>query len=286
MAGSMDDGMGTSGIASEKGNKSTNKESGNSGNNAGYKPSNYIKRLDDSDNEPESILWLITFTDAIALMLTFFVLLYSMSVPEDDKWKELSLSITSEFTQSHSKPFQEGPNQEISIEKITLQKALNLDYLETLLTDKLAEQDLTDLRILRRPDSLVISLPSDLLFVAGSAEIKEGSRRPVFIIGGTLSRISNRVEIIGHTDPQKPRTNNTGGFASNWELSLARSAALASMMRGVGYDRKLVVRGLSSALFDQLPANLPLQKRYELARRVDIAIYEDAGTTKDYMQIR
>ncbi len=261
------------------------KESGNGGN-SGYTPSNYIQRLNEGEEEHGAALWLITFTDAIALMLTFFVLLYSMSVPEDDKWKELSLSITSEFTQSHSKPFKEGPNQEISIEKITLQKALDLDYLETLLTDTFAEQDITELRILRRTDSLVISLPSDLLFDAGSATIKEESRRPIFVIGGTLSRISNRVEVIGHTDPQRPSANNSGGFANNWELSLARSTALAAMMRSVGYDRRLVVRGLSSALFDQLPQELALQKRYELARRVDIAIYEDTGGTKEYMQLR
>ena len=28
--------------------------------------------------------WLVTFTDIMALMLTFFVLLYSMSVPEHE----------------------------------------------------------------------------------------------------------------------------------------------------------------------------------------------------------
>ena len=55
------------------------------------------------EQEDEAPLWLITFTDIMALMLTFFVLLYSMSIPEVKKWEELTSSINKGFSKFYSR---------------------------------------------------------------------------------------------------------------------------------------------------------------------------------------
>ncbi|MFP5516203.1 MAG: flagellar motor protein MotB, partial [Alphaproteobacteria bacterium] len=38
-------------------------------------------------------LWLISFTDLISLMLAFFVLMYSMSEPEAERWTRLAKGV-------------------------------------------------------------------------------------------------------------------------------------------------------------------------------------------------
>ena len=37
-----------------------------------------------------SAMWLVTFTDLVALMLTFFVMLFSMTNVKVDRWDELT----------------------------------------------------------------------------------------------------------------------------------------------------------------------------------------------------
>ena len=45
----------------------------------------------------------------------------------------------------------------------------------------------------------------------------------------------------------------------------------------VGYRRPMIVRGMSSARYDELPDTLPDQQRLDLSRRVDIVVMTDDG---------
>ena len=110
-----------------------------------------------------------------------------------------------------------------------------------------------------------MSLPSDLLFDAGKSDVNDRGRQALFSLGGALSRIKNRVEVIGHADP-RPMQGETRAFSSNWELSLARAAQVAAVLESVGYRRHMIVRGLSSARYDELPVSMPEEERLSLAR--------------------
>ena len=231
--------------------------------------------------EQETVpLWLITFTDIMGLMLTFFVLLYSMSVPEVDSWEDLTMSINKGFSKFYSPPKYTGLQDSIEINKVDLSQALNLDYLQGLIETKIDENDLLyDVVLIPAHDRLIISMPEDLLFDAGEDAVGVQGKRALFAVGGILANIKNRIEIVGHTDP-RPISNRNENFNSNWELSLSRAVKVSNILMQVGYRRPMIVRGMSSARYDELPDTLPDQQRLDLSRRVDIVVMTDDGSLR------
>ena len=101
----------------------------------------------------------------------------------------------------------------------------------------------------------------------------------MFNLGGVLRNIGNQIGINGHTDPVLP----TGGaYASNWELSMARAAAVANALRRSGYAEDIIAFGFADSRFSQLP-DLPTDQRHALGRRVDIVVLPNAGGVVDYV---
>jgi len=237
-----------------------------------------IRRSGDDEEDQTIPLWLITFADIMALMLTFFVLLYSMSTPEVEKWESLTSAINQGFSKFYSQPRHAGAQDTINIEKLDFSRALNLNYLKTLLEEVVSQDDRLDqTKLILQHDRLIVSLPEDLLFESGQDDVQPRAQQAIFAIADVLSRIRNRVEIIGHTDP-RPITNPELGISSNWELSLARAASVAEVLKNAGYDKNMIIRGLSSARYYELPEDLPEDQRLSYARRVDIVIMKDDGT--------
>ncbi|HOO82083.1 MAG TPA: flagellar motor protein MotB [Alphaproteobacteria bacterium] len=241
------------------------------------------KRLE--GREDSTALWLITFTDIMALMLTFFVLLYSMSVPEEEEWENITSGLQSQFTKTFSTAQSKGPQDTISIDKIDFSKAQDLSYLSSVLANVISKDErLKNIVLIPQSDHLIASVPEDLLFESGRASVSAKGKQVLFSLGNTMSRIKNRIEIIGHTDP-RPIQNTSGPFASNWELSLARAGSVATVLENAGYQRPLTVRGLSSARYDSLPEEMSEEQRLSLARRVDIIIMEDDGNMRQFMPL-
>ncbi len=247
-----------------------------------YYPS--IVRKDDNVSQAVP-LWLITFTDVMALMLTFFVLLYSMSVPVEEKWEEISNSLSSKFNSVEAKPLNAGSQDVIDIDRIDKSKALSLKYLKVLVTNMLKADGVDNVVVFENDKRLVISLPSELLFKSGSAQIKLEGKKMLFSLGGALSRVKNRIEVVGHTDP-RPITGNNGPYRTNWELSMARSASVSVILKDVGYTRDITIRGLSSARFDEMSEQSPESERYDLSRRVDIVLMNDDGIRTNFYDLQ
>ena len=237
----------------------------------------------DEDERSTAPLWLITFTDVMALMLTFFVLLYSMSAPEEEKWEDVTSALNHGFSKFKSPEWYEGPQDTITIEKLDFEKALDLNYLKALVTKMVEKSSALDgVVLIPQKDRLIMSLPSDLLFEVGEAEPTVQGKKALFALGGPLSRIKNRIEVIGHADPRPLPEGGT--FDSNWDLSLSRAVHVSAVLANVGYARSITVRGLSSARYDELPDNLPEDERLDLARRVDIVIMKDDGARRLFLQ--
>ncbi len=231
----------------------------------------------DKGKDEKVPLWLITFTDVMALMLTFFVLLYSMSVPQEDKWNEISDALTTKLNRFEGASFNSGSQDVINIDRVDQSRALDLGYLKALVTSALKRKGIKDVFVFQNADRLIVSLPSDLLFKTGRADIQLGGKKVLFVLGGVLSRVKNRIEIAGHADPRPFQGQNNGPYFTNWELSLARSASVAAVLSDVGYRREITIRGLSSARFEELPEDMDIDLRYDLSRRVDIVLMNDDG---------
>jgi len=214
--------------------------------------------------------WLISFTDVMALMLTFFVLLFAMSNPKQDAWTTVITALDSEFNKYFSSQRQGGAFQDEDIDRLTMERTLNLNYLEALLERMVTEyKELQDIKMTTHGQHITISIPGDLLFPPGSAEISERGRRKLYNIGSVLGNIMNPIEIEGHTDPEPV---SGGKYSSNWELSLDRAVNVALVLSKAGYAREIKVRGMADGQFQNMKPALPQDNRYARARRVDIII--------------
>ncbi len=226
----------------------------------------------DEESRPaiSGVGWMVTFTDLVSLLLTFFVMLFAMSHVGIGKWE--SLTDTLSLSLNPGVTVRAAPaSARHSISTTFRRRAINLDYLSVVLDETVhADPLLQSARVVRYDDRLVIVLPGDLLFESDSAVLSERARKALFDIGGVLRNIGNEVAVRGHTDPAVP----SGRYVSNWELSTARAVAVGNALRRSGYDRDILALGVADSAFASLPA-LPEDQRKALARRVDIVILPD-----------
>jgi chemotaxis protein MotB len=227
--------------------------------------------------ERKSSAWLLTFTDLSALMLTFFVMLYAMSEPEPQVWSEIVTSMERELLNTFGPMESLGINDTVNLDKVSLNRALKLEYLLSILETHM-EEDIANQNILisKKNDTLIVSLPETLLFGSGSATMNAAGETTIAALANALRRIRNRIEIVGHTD--NVPLSNTATFPSNWELSLERAGIVAQALNHGGYVRPILIRGYGSVQFENINANFSEDIRKDFSRRVDIHIMNDDGS--------
>lgn len=216
---------------------------------------------------------MLTFTDLLALMLTFFVLIFAMSQVKHDAWRALVDALSERLNVAENWRDPWLPNDE-AVPRVFVAKAVDLDYLDRVLTEKIAKHPVLAQAIVQRlDDRLVLSMPAELLYATGSAELGEDAREAVRDLTDAFKYVANRIEIVGHSDPSPLPANRL--YPSNWELSLARALAFANALSGSGYSRPLSVYGVADAKFYDLDKGLAEDVRLRLARRVDLIVRDD-----------
>ncbi|MDX2088593.1 MAG: OmpA family protein [Kofleriaceae bacterium] len=118
-------------------------------------------------------------------------------------------------------------------------------------------------KVSARRGSLVLSLPSEVLFASGSADLSEKGTFAVVEIGAMLKRMQDRrFLVVGHTD-DAPLKGSV--FKDNWELSTARALNVTRTLVKAGMDAKnLVPAGVGE--------NDPIAKDRAKNRRIEIAL--------------
>ena len=117
--------------------------------------------------------------------------------------------------------------------------------IETSLKDQIAQQEI---EVVNMEDKLKVIFIDKILFNSGRSNINNSGEKLLLRLAGFL-RDNKKQNIIieGHTDnvPLKARLKNR--FASNWELSTARAAAIASFLQEKGGldPKRLSARGYS-----------------------------------------
>lgn len=231
--------------------------------------------LDKSEHEKAGESWLIIFADLLALLLTFFVLMFSMSSVQVSKWEAVVQSLSENLNPSRAQ-IQEEDWQNIEAAMVEQKEALSLTYLKKIFENKLQYDP-----ILRRSsvtvldDRLAITLPADVIFEKGQSEFSRDANKSMQELGAALQSIQNKITVVGHTD-MEPTSGRF--YPTNWELSLVRAISVAKLIEQAGYTQNIEIFGNGSSRFDELDESIPLDERYLLARRVDIFIHrEDRG---------
>lgn len=201
--------------------------------------------------------WLTTYSDLVTLLLTFFVLLFSMATIDKQKFEELANSLRSSFTKvsggselrtnmgkriltiNFVNPDDTGEKLVDNKRYIETAEEIILDDTEKIEGEKIQrakeqlqrsidELGLSDLvEVVDEKEYLLVRLSSQVLFDSGSAEVKEDGKKTLNELGKTLIPLNNEIMVVGHTDTVPI---NTPLFPSNWELSTKRATNVVIYM--------------------------------------------------------
>ena len=184
--------------------------------------------------------WMTTFGDMMSLLLTFFILLFSMSEIEVNKFKTAMNSIHEGFGESpvelfdNPKPTPPAPVSRMIARRVVEERAtMRLNEIAALLEAFVKQHDLTSLAVVRDTAGVFLRIQDVALFRPGSAVINRGSEWVLDELALVTLGISVPVIVAGHTD-DVPIGNSR--FASNWELSAARAAGVARALVKAGQD--------------------------------------------------
>lgn len=223
--------------------------------------------------DESSVGWILIFTDMVALLLSFFVMLFSMSAVPVNEW-ETTIDILEEALNLSTEE-EKDPTEDYNISSVLLERArTNVNYLLPIIEPKIKQDEIIkDSPIILLDDRIVISLSGDLLFASGKAELTEKGRKALFNLGGVLRNIRNTIGVYGYSEDEKFDRDK---YTSDWELSLARAVSVANELKRAGYMEEILSFGYGGARSFRL-ANVSKDRRQSLSRRVDIVIMSIRG---------
>ncbi|HHW92228.1 MAG TPA: OmpA family protein [Firmicutes bacterium] len=227
-------------------------------------------------NLPPSGNWLLTYSDMMTLLLTFFVLLFTFSSMDVTKFQAVlyslqdALGLLEAGTTLNIAQEQTSVSGELEGEWLAEQRRLEelMAELETFIEDEgLGEQVLVSLE----ERGLVIRFLDTVLFDLGSAELKEESMKILEKVAEVLQGLPNQIRAEGHTDNLPISTYR---YPSNWELSSTRAASVIrfllesysfspNQLAAIGY-------GEYRPIAPNKPGGQPLN------RRVDLVVLREA----------
>ncbi len=213
-----------------------------------------------ADIEAEEVKedWLVTYADAITLLMAFFVMLLTFAEFDIPAYEEAVSAITKEV----GKRDEASPTAELQI--------LLQDVVFDLEADQVVE-------IHKDKKGLVLELAAGAFFQPGSATIREAAL-PVLkkmILAINAPRYDYyMVETEGHTDDDPISTDR---FPSNWELSAGRASSIVRIVssEGIGSHR-LKASGYAETrpkLPNRNPDGTPIIENQALNRRVTIRVF-------------
>lgn len=217
--------------------------------------------------------WLVTFTDLAALLVAFFVLLFSMAEVDSEKWQGTTSAFDRQFRMSDT-TVTPRPVETSNITQRIEVPALDLGYLARVIDEQVkANPALHDVRLAANSDRLVLDFPGALVFADGRIGVSQSGLQVLFVLGGLFAGIDNEIIVVGDA-PTLP--SGSGPASIGWQTSLERGARVARALRSTGYSRPIVVQGrIGSRLGD--PERNQAEADASGQQRIEIIVLNDTG---------
>lgn len=234
------------------------------------------RKQEESKGTPE---WMLTYSDLVTLLLCFFVLLFSFSEIDAQKFKAImksfqgSLGVMPGGTTIQASPYVSTSNLP---EELTTKELEELEDFKKLMTliDEYSEDAGLDNKIVAQIDErgLIIRVLDNVFFDSGRAEIKPEAKKVLVFLSEIFNKDEfkdKQIKIEGHTDSD-PIIVSTS-FPTNWELSVIRAA---NVLRFLVEKQNISGDRISAAGYSYyrpvVPNDSPENKAKN--RRVDIVI--------------
>lgn len=164
--------------------------------------------------------WLLTYADLITLLLAFFIVMYSMSRLDVDKFGRMADAFNGVLRGDQTVLQPAGAEaQEMAPLDLGELTALGKQIRDKVVTEQLQDK----IETLQDERGLVIRVLESAAYDPGSADLKPQMYPILRAFGEELQTMDNHLRVEGHTDN---RPIHTPRFPSNWELSTCRATVV------------------------------------------------------------
>lgn len=214
--------------------------------------SSFLRALDVGKDQESHFIWLTIYSDLITNLMMLFLCLYGLTFLGEDAFLEAMESFRHGFYPRRSAPVDQPP--------INAMQALSQSIRGSGAFRK-AQVSISEQQIRLR-------IADEVLFKPSTDRLTPDAQRVLTTLAELLRMLPYTLLVEGHSDNQPVRSGRR--YRSNWELSAARAASVASYLAGTAGIRK---ERLSIAAYGEYrprapndsPANRSLNRRVELA---------------------
>jgi len=236
------------------------------------------KRKNGGGTKLDPNAWMMTFSDLVMLLLTFFVLLLTMSSMDQKKLKEIFRHLQEAVGVLEFSGYGDiTPPPELVSKvsdtdaKIILDRSLfdNLllpsSDLEKKIKEAIKEIE-TMAEVTSDERGVVFSFQESVLFNTGEVKLRPDALPLLDHLARVIAACSNSIHVTGHSDDTLLRYNT---YESNWELSLYRGLSVMDyFLRQKDLPSRRFMVGTAGSSRPVLPNNSPDGRA--LNRRVEI----------------
>jgi chemotaxis protein MotB len=194
--------------------------------------------LEESGDEAAGVPeWVVTFGDMMSLLLTFFIMLVSMSeVKEQKRYQAMVDSIRQQFGYERSTeslaPGSMRPRNSNMAHLATLGRAQRANTMRG--GDKVRAVVGDNPRVRNIRAGRQAALGGVIYFDANAKKLSEANRRQLQIIAQVVGGKRQKIEIRGHTS--RNQANGDAQETDHWNLAYARCRATMAMLTELGID--------------------------------------------------
>jgi chemotaxis protein MotB len=213
-------------------------------------------KQDDEDQDA----WLITYADMVTLLLCFFVIMFSLSEPNGEKFNQLA--------------------EELKKRGMYLPAVLNEDPYDNLKNELDANLGQSGYSRYMNVNSveggIEVEMAASAFFPSGQARFSKQALPMLKLLSDQMMALKDqevRVVVEGHTDDSPISTSQ---FPSNWELSSGRASSVVRYLIAQGFPpEKLQAVGLADTepkAPNRDSVGTPLPGNQDLNRRVVVKL--------------
>ncbi|MBW1993143.1 MAG: OmpA family protein [Deltaproteobacteria bacterium] len=219
--------------------------------------------------------WIVTFADLMTLLLVFFVLLYSISTLNLEKFKNAIKSIQVSLGETNPRiglldlvNVPEAKDMNFVIENLTGLRSREQEMIKTINEFIDGKNQSENIIVYSKAGKIIIQVRGKVLFGSGSAKFNEAAI-PILdeIIDIIQTYPEYNVNIKGHTD-DIPISNKQ--YPSNWELSAIRATTVLKHLISGGVDPLRLTATGYAELFPIVPNDTPENRARN--RRVEFVL--------------
>lgn len=246
----------------------------------------------------ESGRWMVSYSDFMTLLFVLFLILYSMSQVDIQKYKQLAEGLNVAFTGGDGAGVINPQIDLGGVEENTEPAPIMIPGIPNApptsqevagqLTSLLASQSIGGMvSVQNNMEGVLISVSESLLYQPGSADLQAQAYPVLETVARMIKHLDNDIRVIGHTSTTEP---DSEFYSSNWELSLARAMTVIRYFEeaGIASERLIAAgRGEHQPLFpNDTDRHRDLNSRAEIIviypqddQIINVDVYQDAQPT-------